>query len=162
MVGRQVKVVVFVAVVLLCFGCDRATKIVAQDALQDRPPQPAFGSTVVFEYEENTGAMLSIGAQLSPTVRFWLFTVGISVMLMVLGLFIFVRSRSAGEIAAGALAVGGGLGNLFDRLTCNGAVIDFVSVGLGPLRTAIFNLADVAILAGVVLYLAALLRRSAS
>ncbi len=161
MINQRIKAVVFLIVAISCFGCDRVTKIVAQGTLDGGPPQPILGSTVVFEYEENRGAMLSLGAELPPVARFWLFTVGISVMLILLGLFIYLRSRSAVEIAAGALAVGGGLGNLYDRLTCDGAVIDFVSVGIGPLRTAIFNLADVAILAGVIFYLVAFLRRPA-
>ena len=32
-----------------------------------------------------------------------------------------------------------------------GAVTDFVSLGFGPLRTGIFNVADVAVIAGVCL-----------
>jgi len=43
------------------------------------------------------------------------------------------------------------VGNLIDRVIYGGAVVDFVSVGLGGLRTGIFNLADVAITTGVVL-----------
>jgi len=30
-----------------------------------------------------------------------------------------------------------------------GSVIDFVNVGVGPLRTGVFNVADVAIMAGI-------------
>lgn len=34
-----------------------------------------------------------------------------------------------------------------------GAVIDFIRLGIGPLRTGIFNMADVAIVTGVVTFL---------
>jgi signal peptidase II len=47
----------------------------------------------------------------------------------------------------------GGIGNLLDRLFNNGAVIDFIRLGIGPLRTGIFNMADVAIVTGVVTFL---------
>ncbi|HEY8123705.1 MAG TPA: signal peptidase II, partial [Myxococcota bacterium] len=40
-----------------------------------------------------------------------------------------------------------------DRVLNAGAVTDFVSLGVGPLRTGIFNLADVAIMAGAALLL---------
>ena len=50
-----------------------------------------------------------------------------------------------------ALIVAGGLGNLYDRVFEGGAVTDFLNVGVGPLRTGIFNVADVAIVAGVLL-----------
>ncbi len=159
MIGRGTKLVVFFLVAFGCFGCDRATKIAARAAFEGLPAQSALGNAVIFDYQENPGAMLSIGAGLPANVRFWLFTVGISLLLLVLGLFVFVRSRSVGEIAAGSLAVGGGLGNLYDRLMSDGAVIDFVSVGLGAWRTAIFNLADLMILTGVLLYLVTVLRR---
>ena len=59
------------------------------------------------------------------------------------------------------LAVGGGMGNLIDRIA-HGAVVDFVSLGIGPLRTGIFNLADVAITIGLLLFLAAGARETAN
>jgi len=37
-------------------------------------------------------------------------------------------------------------------------VVDFLNVGIGPLRTGIFNLADVAILSGAALVVAATAR----
>jgi signal peptidase II len=51
------------------------------------------------------------------------------------------------------LLTGGGLGNLIDRISNNGAVTDFLRLGIGPLRTGIFNLADVAIVSGVLMLL---------
>ena len=48
-----------------------------------------------------------------------------------------------------ALVAGGGIGNWLDRVLHDGTVTDFVSVGLGGLRTGIFNLADLAVVAGV-------------
>jgi signal peptidase II len=50
-----------------------------------------------------------------------------------------------------ALVAGGGLGNLVDRFRLRGYVIDFMNLGLGPVRTGVFNVADVAIVAGVIL-----------
>ena len=46
-----------------------------------------------------------------------------------------------------ALFLAGALSNLIDRIAV-GSVIDFLNVGIGPLRTGIFNVADVAIMAG--------------
>jgi signal peptidase II len=44
-----------------------------------------------------------------------------------------------------ALFVAGGVSNLLDGIAY-GKVIDFMNVGLGPVRTGIFNVADVAIM----------------
>jgi len=161
MIQIATRILVFLLVAGSCFGCDRIIKIAAKGALQGMAPQTYLGGTVVLQYEENHGAMLSIGSGLPEHVRFWLFTVGISVILAVIALVILLRSRSIAEIASGSLAIGGGLGNLVDRVTSDGAVIDFVSIGIGPVRTAVFNFADVAILGGVAIYLIFLFRRGA-
>jgi signal peptidase II len=47
------------------------------------------------------------------------------------------------------MLLGGGLSNLFDRIAYGGYVLDFLNVGIGPLRTGIFNVADMFIMAGV-------------
>jgi signal peptidase II len=47
-----------------------------------------------------------------------------------------------------SLIIGGGFGNLLDRMLHRGAVVDFMNMGVGNLRTGIFNLADVAIVIG--------------
>jgi signal peptidase II len=43
---------------------------------------------------------------------------------------------------------------LLDRLMDKGRVTDFLNVGIGSMRTGIFNFADMAILGGVVLLMA--------
>jgi signal peptidase II len=50
-----------------------------------------------------------------------------------------------------SLICGGGCGNLIDRIAHGGYVIDFLNVGVGGLRTGIFNIADMAIMAGALL-----------
>ena len=56
--------------------------------------------------------------------------------------------------------MGGGLGNWLDRVMHDGAVTDFVSLGLGGLRTGIFNVADLAVVAGTLLLVASARRRA--
>jgi signal peptidase II len=51
------------------------------------------------------------------------------------------------------LVAAGGAGNLVDRIVRDGRVIDFMNLGLGPVRTGIFNMADVQIMAGLALLL---------
>lgn len=46
------------------------------------------------------------------------------------------------------MIIGGGMGNLIDRLFFNGLVIDFLNIEIGPLRSGIFNVADIAIMVG--------------
>jgi signal peptidase II len=63
------------------------------------------------------------------------------------------RFRLSGPALVGlALYFAGGASNLVDRVM-RGSVIDFLNVGVGPLRTGIFNVADMAILLGVGIFL---------
>jgi signal peptidase II len=113
-----------------------------------------LGDIVRFELVFNPGAMLGLGAQLPEAVRevvlIWLVPSVLGVLCIQ-----FLRSpdTTARELIALALIAGGGLGNWLDRMLNQGTVTDFVSLGLGPLRTGIFNLADVAVMAGVALLL---------
>lgn len=114
------------------------------------------------QYAENAGAFLSLGAELPEKARFLLF-VGLVCPILLTGLAFAFRSERMvlAQKLGMILAVGGGIGNLIDRIA-HGAVVDFVSLGIGPLRTGIFNLADVAITAGLLLFLAAGARETES
>ncbi len=153
-----------VALALLALvGCDQATKALARDTLASSPPISLLGGAVRFQYVENPGAFLSLGAGLSPQWRFLLGVVFSGAALAALAVF---ATRSAKLSMAQRLSLGlvvaGGLGNLVDRLVNDGRVVDFVSLGVGPLRTGIFNVADVAITAGVLVAMVAGLKRSAT
>jgi signal peptidase II len=150
----SVRSVLLALGLVFCVGCDQAVKAIARDALASSPPVSLFGGAVRFEYAENPGAFLSLGAGLPPQVRFLLGVVFVALALA--GLLVFMlrsTSLSPGQKAGLSLIVGGGFGNLIDRVANNGHVIDFVSVGIGSLRTGIFNVADMAITAGVLIML---------
>ncbi len=63
------------------------------------------------------------------------------------------------RFTAVALILAGGMGNLIDRVLQDGVVVDFINVGIGPVRTGIFNVADVAITSGVIILLAESMRK---
>lgn len=131
-------------------GCDRVTKHYAATTLAGMPGQSYLGDTVRLDYYENSGGFLSTGADWQPQTRAVVFQVANGVFLI--GMLIFaVRYQWSRWAAAGLmLFIAGGLSNLIDRVAI-GTVIDFMNVGIGPLRTGIFNVADVAIMAGVAL-----------
>ena len=109
---------------------------------------------VRLHYIRNSGAFLSMGASWPAQVRTVVFTVGVTVV--VAGIFIyllFASSISMASLIGLSLICGGGFGNLIDRIAYDGAVVDFLNLGIGPLRTGIFNIADVAVLTGAILVL---------
>ena len=62
-------------------------------------------------------------------------------------LFHFVTNDrlNAQAVTVLTLMFAGGVGNLIDRFTNNGSVVDFLNIGIGPLRTGIFNVVDIAV-----------------
>lgn len=140
-------------ILVLTLVLDQVTKVIAQRLLSDGGVHEYLAGTVTFAYAENTGAFLSIGAQLGDRFRFLVFIVGVAIVLIWAATMLIRKVDLDGyEIFGLSLLLSGGLGNLIDRVF-RGYVVDFVQVGIGPVRTGIFNIADMAILAGVALLL---------
>jgi signal peptidase II len=137
-------------VVASALSCDRFTKELATANLRDTAPRSYLHDTLRLQYVENEGAFLGMGAGLDATTRFWLLTVTSGIILVVISFWMWRdRQMRFGDTLALSLLVGGGIGNLFDRIFSDGRVVDFLNIGVGTLRTGIFNLADVAIMMGV-------------
>jgi signal peptidase II len=130
--------------------CDRLTKYLASVHLVGAPPQSYLHNTIRLEYAENSGAFLSLGAELPDGIRTAILTIGVAVLLIVVAV-LAVRHQWGGVPLHGvALMWAGGASNLVDRAT-SGHVVDFLNVGVGSLRTGIFNVADVAVMLGAIL-----------
>ena len=159
---RIKRILVLLVVLVVCAGCDQATKSIAQQTMSGKPAQTLAAGIVRLEYTENPGAFLSLGAKLSDDARFWIFTVMVAALLIGLLVFAFRMSPHTPFliILAIALVVGGGMSNLIDRLLNEGRVVDFMQLGIGPLRTGVFNVADVAIMGGLAVMLVVVFRDS--
>ena len=147
-IGKGLLLILVVSTI----GCDRVTKHLASTSLAGAPPQSYLGDTLRLEYSENSGAFLSFGADLPMWIRTSIFTLGVGftltlTLLAVVGLKLhWTGSRFVGA----ALMWAGGTSNLIDR-AARGSVVDFINVGVGSLRTGIFNVADLAIVFGFAL-----------
>lgn len=129
---------------------DQWVKVLAVDFLKNGPHFSYLSGFVVVEYAENRGAFLSLGASLSDTARLWVFVVGV---IFILGFCLYSLWKSASHTAISlsyALVISGGIGNLIDRVR-QGYVVDYIHMGFSGLRTGVFNVADVAISAGLIL-----------
>ena len=103
---------------------------------------------------EAPGAFLGMGSGLSEETRFAVFVVIVSLGLLAMLLYVLFNSRmDMYSVIALSIVLGGGVSNLYDRVVNNGAVVDFMNMGIGGLRTGIFNVADMFILAGFFLLL---------
>lgn len=147
-------------VILILFvsvtACDQGTKFLAKEHLMGEGRISMAGDVFRLQYSENTGAFLSMGSELPETVRKIVFT-GFVALILIGFLVYLLRSDALNKatVFAGGLMVSGGIGNLIDRVFNDGAVVDFLNLGFGTIRTGIFNIADMVIMAGLVLFLIA-------
>jgi signal peptidase II len=133
-------------------GCDQFTKHVAQARLKGRGAWTACGGVVRLEYAENPGAFLGLGGRLPAGVRQGvLVLVNLAIAAGLVAAMVVRPRMSVVRLAACSLLLAGALGNLVDRVRYDGLVIDFMNLGVGPLRSGIFNVADMAISLGAVL-----------
>ena len=131
-------------------GCDQASKEVAQSRLQGEPKVELLGGVVTMAYAENPGAFLGLGDELPDGARVALLVVANLGILAALGWWAFRRRQEVLVRVAATLVIAGGVGNLIDRvLREGGRVVDFMVVGVGPVKTGVFNVADVAVMIGV-------------
>jgi len=133
-------------------GCDHVSKHIATEALAGEPTRSYLFDVIRLSYAENTGSFMSLGEQLPELARFGLFVVVVGAVLFGLIAYALLHRWSGARLLGLAMVVAGGASNWVDRVA-DGRVVDFLNVGIGPLRTGIFNVADMAILAGVVILL---------
>lgn len=146
------RLLLILIVLISCVGCDQVTKSIAVSHLPGTKMISYLGDTLRLQLAYNRGAFLSLGHSLPDVLRHSIFSVGVCFILIgALTFALFSKSGNFSLVLAISLFVGGGIGNLIDRIIHNGFVVDFLNVGIGPLRTGIFNMADVAIMGGGVL-----------
>ena len=142
------KRALLLALMLFVLVADQTTKSVARMSLSRTAPRHYGVLTLV--YTDNRGAFLSLGENFPESVRTIVFDVVVALGLIVATVALFRSKLHRGDDVALAAIIGGGIGNLIDRLRFSGRVTDFLYLAVGPLHTGVFNIADMAITLGVI------------
>ncbi len=141
-----------------CVGCDQVTKSLARQSLPQSGTISFLYDMVRLEYVENPGAFLGLGAHATKDMRSLVF-IALAGLLTAGIVYLFkARELTKPKTIATSLLLAGGIGNLIDRIVNDGRVVDFLNIGIGPLRSGIFNVADMAITAGFI-WILVLLRK---
>jgi signal peptidase II len=152
--SKLMRIALLTAIAVALAGCDQVTKSIAQEHLQLGEVHSYLGDTCRLLLAHNYGAFLNLGASLSEEWRQGLWSIGVGVVLVgMLGYAVFARELDRPTLIALSLIIAGGASNLYDRIVYGGYVIDFLNVGIGWLRTGIFNIADMGITAGALIML---------
>jgi signal peptidase II len=145
------KARVFWPLLFVVLLSDCTTKYAAEASLGvEGVSHEIIGETLRFTLVYNRGAAMGL---VGPWAK-----EALGLLSVVLAIVVFVQYRRAprGAVAlaaATALVIAGALGNGWQRLFSARAVVDFIDVGIGANRFWVFNVADVAVHAGVILLL---------
>ena len=135
--GQQVRVKVI--------GIDQAIKLWATNVLQPIGAMPLIPHVVELRFVLNPGMAFSL---LSGKQLFLIIATSIALIFVAYGLFFRSRGRYLQQ-AALVLVLGGGIGNLIDRVL-NGEVVDYINLLF--MQFAVFNFADICVCVGVGLW----------
>ena len=126
-------------------GIDQAIKLWAVNVLQPVGSMPLIPYVVELRFVLNQGMAFSL---LSGKQLFLI--IATSIALILVAYMLFFRSRGKYlQQAAMLLVLGGGIGNLIDRVL-NGEVVDYINLLF--MRFAVFNFADICVCVGVALW----------
>ena len=126
-----------IAIMVGVVGLDQLTKWLAVICLKGNESFPLWEEVLHFTYAENTGMAFSL---FSGENERWIFMLFSSVAIVgILVYLIFWRPESRWMQVSLAMIVGGGIGNMIDRVLL-GYVVDFIDFTL--IDFAIFNVAD--------------------
>ena len=144
----------FAAIALGVILADQVSKLIVLAELYESQYR-LIPNVLHFTYVENRG--MAFGLLADHRWVFMVFSV-LGIALVGVYLYLYVKSR-LGRVAL-SLIVGGGVGNMIDRVRL-GFVVDFIDFCAFPnLWTWVFNIADAAVCIGAALFVLELIRET--
>lgn len=145
---RNIYIIIFI---LLLIILDQFTKILVINSFNEGDSLILINNFLKFYYIKNTG--ISFGL-FSGKVLIVIF---VTIFIMFYIMYeMFVKKNNKMILLSGSLILSGAIGNLIDRVF-RGFVVDFISFTLFGKEMAVFNVADMLITFGVIVYLIDLL-----
>ncbi|MGC4036371.1 MAG: signal peptidase II [Chitinophagaceae bacterium] len=150
---QLVRVTLILMIIIINIGCDQVTKTIVREKVEPYSTISLLNDHVTITKVENTGAFLSAGNSLTGAKKYFLLSV-LPLTALTLGFIYILFKQSLSPVMIGGLCfiIGGGLGNIFDRIAY-GSVTDFLHIRVASLQTGIFNMADVSIMTGAAVLL---------
>ena len=147
-----IRIVLILLIITVNIGCDQFSKKIVKRSVLPYETIHVLNDHLTVTRVENSGAFLSAGDSMSKNAK-QIFLTLIPMIAMALGLvYLFLKPVSNIMLVGLCFVIGGGVGNLFDRILY-GSVTDFLYVKFGFFQTGIFNMADVSIMTGMFIIL---------
>ncbi len=147
--SKIIRTLAVLIIIAANIGCDQVSKSVVRETVDHQEWIEVFQDNLILTNVENPGAFFGWLSDLPPVYKgiFLSFLPSLAI-LSILYVVLTKMNLSRGTIIGLSFIVGGGIGNIFDRIMY-GSVTDFLHIDLGLFRTGIFNMADVSIMVGM-------------
>ena len=154
MLDRRKRNLLITTIVFLSIALDQISKIWVRNNFESYIENSIIGDVFTLIKVENTGAFLGMGSELSETLRILLLIVLPIIVLISITIYTYIdKTLDKISIIGFSLIIGGGIGNIFDRIVY-GSVTDFLYLDFGGMfKTGIFNIADLSVTTGMILIL---------
>jgi signal peptidase II len=143
-----------VLLIVFNIAIDQISKVWVRANFDYGETKSLISEKFIMQYVENQGAFLGMGSDMHSTLKLILLLI---LPTIVLGYVIYyiIKNKELDRMSLIAFCciVGGGIANVFDRIT-RGEVTDFFFINLGGVfKTGIFNVADVSVTTGMLMLL---------
>lgn len=151
---RQEKriLVIIILMSLIVIVADKVSKSFVRNSIA-KGEKIIFSDSFTLTHVTNHGFFMNIGDDIPVGYRYWIVSL---IPLIAMSWFVYrvwIRFPLDYLTTVGmALLLGGGIGNLSDRIIAGG-VTDFMYIELGPFRSSIFNIADLSIFFALIIVL---------
>lgn len=160
-ISNSLRMLLIFALILINVGCDQVSKSVARNNIDETERISVIGEYVVLMKTENKGAFLGfLSSMENPILKsIFLIILPIAVLFFILRMIIIDKNLDRYMIYGLCCIIGGGIGNLYDRILYR-SVTDFMHIDLGGIfKTGIFNMADVSVMLGTGLLIVSFIKR---
>ena len=129
---------------------DQISKVVVRTTLTPYEEVKILGNYFTLNNVENSGAFLGLGSDFNPILKIILLW-GLPIVVLGFVLRMVIKDKTIDKMSLFGFCciVGGGIANVFDRIMY-GSVTDFMHNDFGgPIKTGIYNIADVSVMVGL-------------
>ena len=154
MLNKRKRNLLITIIVFLSIALDQISKIWVRNNFESYVENSIIGDLFTLIKVENTGAFLGMGSELPEKLRVLLLIVLPIIVLIGITAYTYIdKALDKISIIGFSLIIGGGIGNIFDRIVY-GSVTDFFYLDFwGIFQTGIFNIADLSVTTGMILIL---------
>lgn len=147
---NKARTLLVFGLILITIIIDQASKFWIRANVELGSESPIFGDTFTLHNVYNEGAFLGMGSDMNPTLKLiFLLILPVVVLLLALRYLLTNKDLDRWTIVGLSFVIGGGIGNIYDRIL-EGKVTDFWHIDFGGVfRTGIFNVADVCVMVGM-------------